>query len=364
MAEEIAPYAVTEKNTRGRNFNTPGHSYRSPFQRDRDRIIHSEAFRRLEGKTQVFTPGINDNYRNRLTHSIEVAQIGRTIAGALKLNASLTEAVCLAHDLGHTPFGHSGEEALNKVMAEYGGFEHNVQSLRIVELLEHPYPDFFGLNLMYETRLGLARHSSPYDSPKESTFPEKNSSLEGQIANVADRIAYNCHDLEDGIRSGLINEEQLQSLEIFTKAQKNIKASSIVEPKVRMTRSAKAIIDLLVNDTIFASLDTIIESGIESLQDVYNHDGTLMVFNIEADKQLKELEKFLLENMYLSKQISQFADKVYGWLKTLFDMYCEKPGLMTEFYQQLVPTDGLERTVCDYISGMTDRYCLSILDES
>lgn len=364
MSKKNTPYAVTEKNTRGRNFNTPRHQYRSAFQRDRDRIIHSEAFRRLEGKTQVFTPGINDNYRNRLTHSIEVAQIGRTIAGALELNTSLAEAVCLGHDLGHTPFGHSGESALNKIMSDHGGFEHNIQALRIVELLEHPYPDFFGLNLMYETKLALARHSSPYDSPRDSKFPEKNSSLEGQIADVADRIAYNCHDLEDGIRAGLIDEEQLQSLEIFTEAQENIKASSIIEPKVRTTRSAKAIIDLLVNDTIFATLDAIIKAGIESLQNVYDNDGTLVVFNDKAEAQLKELEKFLLENIYLSDQISRFSDKVYGWLKTLFNMYCEQPELMTDFYQQLVVSDGLERTVCDYISGMTDRYCLSILDES
>jgi dGTPase len=249
-------------------------------------------------------------------------------------------------------------------MSDHGGFEHNLQALRIVELLEHPYPDFYGLNLMYETKLGLAKHSSPYDSPKDSEFSEKNCSLEGQIANVADRIAYNCHDLEDGIRAGLINEQQLADLEIFAEAQKKIKASTITEPKVRTTRSAKAIIDLLVDDTIFSTLGAIIDAKIETLEDVYQCDDLLVVLSGQADAKLKQLEKFLLENIYLSDEIGQFAKKVHGWLETLFKMYCDKPELMTPFYQRLVAPDGLERTVCDYISGMTDRYCLSILNES
>jgi dGTPase len=248
-------------------------------------------------------------------------------------------------------------------MADHGGFEHNLQALRIVDLLEHPYPDFFGLNLMYETRLALAKHSSPYDSPQDSGFSEKNCSLEGQIANVADRIAYNCHDLEDGIRAGLINEEQLAGLEIFAQAQKKIKASEITEPKVRTTRSAKAIIDLLVDDTIFTTLDAIIGAKIESTEDVYLCENLLVVLSDKSDAKLKQLEKFLLENIYLSDEIGQFAEKVPGWLEKLFGMYCDKPELMTPFYQKLVAADGLERTVCDYISGMTDRYCLSILNE-
>ena len=364
MHDQIAPYAVTEQKSRGRHFNTDRHRYRSAFQRDRDRIIHSEAFRRLEGKTQVFTPGTNDNYRNRLTHSIEVAQIGRTIAGALKINTSLAEAVCLGHDLGHSPFGHSGESALNEIMSAHGGFEHNLQALRIVELLEHPYPDFYGLNLMYETKLALAKHSSPYDRPKDSTFPEKHCSLEGQAADLADRIAYNCHDLEDGIRAGLISEEQLQTLEIFAESQKNINASSISESKVRTTRSAKAVIDLLVSDTIFSTLDAIIDAKIETLEDVYECEKILVVLSGKAETQLKQLEKFLLENMYLSDEIGATARKVRKWIEKLFQMYCDKPELMTPFYQRLIDSDGLERTVCDYISGMTDRYCLSILNES
>ncbi|MBP8305356.1 MAG: dNTP triphosphohydrolase, partial [Phycisphaerae bacterium] len=203
-----AGYAVTEANSRGRDFPEAPHPYRSPFERDRDRIIHSSAFRRLEGKTQVFTPGLDDFYRTRLTHTIEVAQIGRTMARALGLNEALTEAICLAHDLGHPPFGHAGEEVLNDLMAPYGGFEHNRQTLRIVTLLEHPYPRYMGLNLVYETRLGLAKHSSPYDSPGHVDFPEGVCSLEGQVADLADRIAYNGHDLEDGRRARLVIGEQ------------------------------------------------------------------------------------------------------------------------------------------------------------
>ena len=361
MEEKIAPYTVTEQKSQGRLYETPRHAYRSAYQRDRDRIIHSEAFRRLEGKTQVFTPGTDDNYRNRLTHSIEVSQIGRTIAGALKVDASLTEAICLAHDLGHSPFGHAGEQTLNKLMAGHGGFEHNRQALRIVELLEHPYPDFFGLNLMYETRLGLARHRSPYDKPEADHFEQKQSSLEGQISNVADRIAYNCHDLEDGIRAGLINEDQLLKLDLFAQAQEKINANSIEELRMRTTRSAKAIIEILVSDTIFATLDAIIDANVETLQDVYDHSTELVVFSEKVEAQLKQLEKFLLENMYLSESLTAAAEKTGRWLGVVFKKYCDQPDLMTPFYQSLVAQDGLERTVCDYIAGMTDRFCLSML---
>ena len=204
----------------GRAFDEPPHRYRSDFERDRDRIIHCSAFRRLEGKTQVFTPGLDDYYRTRLTHTIEVAQIGRTIAKALGLNEALTEAICLAHDLGHSPFGHAGEAVLNDLMRDHGGFEHNAQTRRIVELLEHPYPAFMGLNLMYETRLGLAKHKSRYDVPLPATcFAEANGTLEGQIADLADRIAYNCHDLEDGMKARLLESEQMQHIEIYVEAR-------------------------------------------------------------------------------------------------------------------------------------------------
>ncbi|MHC4528004.1 MAG: dGTP triphosphohydrolase, partial [Planctomycetota bacterium] len=243
MCHKLADYAVNEAASRGRAYHEMPHRYRTAFERDRDRIIHCSAFRRLEGKTQVFTPGLDDYYRTRLTHSIEVAQIGRTIAKTLGLNAALTEAICLAHDLGHSPFGHGGEQVLNDLMYEFGGFEHNRQSLRIVELLEHPYPDFAGLNLMHETRLGLAKHRTPYDKPEDEVFPEANCSLEGQVGDIADRIAVNCHDLEDGMRAGLIADEQLRQIAIFAEAESRINAAAIEDRTVRRTRTAKAIMD-------------------------------------------------------------------------------------------------------------------------
>ena len=365
MSVELADYAVTADQSQGRKFHTPKHPYRSDFQRDRDRIIHSQAFRRLEGKTQVFMVGTNDNYRNRLTHSIEVAQIGRTIATALDLNESLTEAICLGHDLGHSPFGHSGESVLNDLMAEYGGFEHNKQALRLVDLLEHPYPDFAGLNLMYETRLALAKHSSPYDRPQDSAdFPEKCCSLEGQIANIADRIAYNCHDLEDGLRSQIIDKAQLVGVELFDQAQELINAPAIEVRVVRKIRTAKAVIDKLVSNCIETSRTVIKQAGVVSVKDVYESDRHLICISPDTDLKLKELESFLMEQMYLSDGLKETAKKVRTWLTELFTRLCDDPQPMPSYYRGFIETQGLQRTVCDYIAGMTDRYCLTMLDNA
>ncbi len=355
--------AVTEKNSRGRAFQEKRHSYRSDFERDRDRIIHCSAFRRLEGKAQVFTPGLDDYYRTRLTHSIEVAQIGRTIAKELNLNESLTEAICLAHDLGHSPFGHAGEKVLEELMAGSGGFEHNRQSLRIVDLLEHPYPGFMGLNLMYETRLGLARHQSPYDKTQDETFNDRNSSLEGQIADIADRIAYNCHDLEDGMRARLISSEQLKSVKIFAEAQNRINADSIEDYTIRRTRTAKAIIDKLVGDCLKASKKTLAQANPTTLEEIYVADTNLIVLPPESDAELAELEKFLLQNFYLHESLLQATEKVKSWLQQLFEMLCKEPKLMPGYFQNFIQEQSLQRTVCDYIAGMTDRFCLKMLEE-
>jgi len=363
MPEELADYAVRENLSRGRKFPEDAHPYRSAFERDRDRIIHSEAFRRLEGKTQVFTPGINDNYRNRLTHSLEVAQIGRTIAKAMRLNESLTEAVCLGHDLGHSPFGHGGEQVLNELMADFGGFEHNRQSLRIVDLLEHPYPNFVGLNLMYETRLGLARHKSPYDLSGDGTFSEQNCSLEGQVADVADRIAYNCHDLEDGMRAGLIDSEQLRDIKIFTEAQDRINARTIPDKTISRIRTAKAIIDKLVSDCVGASQKLLRDMNVKTIQNVYVRDRNLIAFSNKSGSEITELERFLMENFYQHKSLIKTMEKVKGRLVQLFEGLCRKPGLMPDYFQRLIPTEGLQRTVCDYIAGMTDRFCLKMLEK-
>ena len=368
MPEKIAGYAISEGLSRGRTFAERPHPYRSDFERDRDRIIHCSAFRRLEGKTQVFTPGLDDHYRTRLTHSIEVTQIGRTIAKALRLNENLTEAICLAHDLGHPPFGHAGEEVLNDLMIEFGGFEHNRQTLRIVDLLEHPYPDFAGLNLMYETRLGLAKHESPYDKPQDATFSEPNCSLEGQAAGIADRIAYNCHDLEDGMRAGLIGNEQLKGVKIFAETQDRaiahkIKDQTICSPgdSIRRTRTAKAIINKLVSDCIDTSQKNIAEKNIKTVDDVYHHSENLIVLSVENEDILFELESFLLQNFYRHKSLTQTANKVKNWLEQLFELLCKKPQLMPGYFRELISREGLQRSVADYIAGMTDRFCLKML---
>ena len=390
MSGELADYAVSERVSRGRKFQEVPHPYRSDFERDRDRIIHCSAFRRLEGKTQVFTAPAasflrsktagDDYYRTRLTHSIEVAQIGRTIAKALRLNEVLTEAICLAHDLGHPPFGHAGEKVLNDLMSDPcfcrvpafagispakagSGFEHNQQTLRIVDLLEHPYPDFFGLNLMYETRLGLAKHRSAYDKPPDGTFSEANCSLEGQVADVADRIAYNCHDLEDAMRARLISSEQLKNIEIFTEAESRIDAKAIEDRTIRRTRTAKAIIDKLVGDCIDTSKKTIAQANIKTLDDVYGKAENLIVLSAQSDAALAELEEFLLENFYRHKSLLQTLEKVEDWLSLLFKKLCQEPQLMPGYFQRFIQQQGLQRTVCDYIAGMTDRFCLKMLEE-
>ena len=363
MSLQISCYAVTESMSRGRVFAESPHPYRSDFERDRDRVIHCSAFRRLEGKTQVFTPGLDDYYRTRLTHSIEVAQIGRTIAKTLLLNESLTEAICLAHDLGHPPFGHAGEKVLNELMSNFGGFEHNRQSLRIVDLLEHPYPDFAGLNLVYETRQGLAKHRTTYDQPTDKTFSEPNCSLEGQVAEIADRIAVSSHDLEDGLRAGLITTEQLKNLEIFTEAQEQIEPAAIADLVVRRTRTAKAIIDKLVSDCIVESKKTIGVAAVRSVDEVYGRSENLVVLSAQSERKLITLERFLLDNLYQHKLLKQTIDKVNTRLQQLFKRLCGKPELMPVYFQKPASKQGLQRSVCDYIAGMTDRYSLLVLEK-
>ncbi len=360
----LARYAMDESRSRGRRFPESEHPYRTPFERDRDRIIHCAAFRRLEGKTQVFAPGINENYRTRLTHTIEVSQIGRTIARALGLSESLTEAICLGHDLGHSPFGHTGEHALNEIMKPYGGFEHNRQAVRIVDFLEHPYADFAGLNLMYETRLGLGRHHSPYDRPEADEFPEASATLEGQAADAADRIAYNCHDLEDGLLSGLIEEEQLETVELVAEARERIGASDIEDRVIRRTRTVKTLLDLLARDVIETSRNELQVAGLDGVEDVYTAGRSLITAAPQTLRGLEELEQFLLAHFYLHPLLKQINRKVREWIKKVFDDLCENPQRMPPYFQRMVGTQGLHRTVCDYIAGMTDRYCLSWLKES
>jgi len=350
--------AVQEKSSRGREFSEKDHPYRSAFERDRDRIIHSAAFRRLEGKTQVFTTGLDDHYRTRLTHSIEVAQIGRTIARALGLNEPLTEAVCLAHDLGHPPFGHNGEKVLNTLMADDGGYEHNKQTLRIVTLLEHPYPDFMGLNLMYETRLALAKHRSTYDHPATGAFDAANCSLEGQVADLADRIAYNCHDLEDGQKARFIDAEQLEHISIFTEAERAVGAQALADRTLRRTRTSKAMIDRLVSDCIQTSRATLADAGVEHVEDVLKISESFIRLSAASHQALRKLESFLMTHFYLHPDLMETAARVNEWLGTLFDAMSGDPALMPGYFQGFIPQYGVQRAVADYIGGMTDRFCL------
>jgi dGTPase len=363
MSDKLATYAVCPQNSRSRRFHEKPHPYRSPFERDRDRIIHCSAFRRLEGKTQVFMPGVNDQYRTRLTHSIEVAQIGRTIAANLNLNVTLTEAICLGHDLGHSPFGHTGERILNTVMADNGGFEHNLQTLRIVDYIEHPYPDFPGLNLVYETRLGFARHHSPYDSPPHDAFDELNCTLEGQIADIADRIAYNCHDLEDGTQSRLIDEEQTLAIELVASARDAANADAIDDYVIRRTRTSKAILDFLVSDCIESSKNKIASAHINSPQQVCNTPDKFVVLGADAQRKLEQLEQFLMQNLYQNPLLLSAGADIGRWINSAFEKLCKNPALMPAYFRRMIDNNGLQRTVCDYVAGMTDRFCLSLLDE-
>ena len=354
-----APFAVSESNSRGRRHTEPAHPYRTAFERDRDRIIHCAAFRRLEGKTQVFTTGLNDHYRTRLTHSIEVAQIGRTLARNLGVNESLTEAICLAHDLGHAPFGHNGETILNDLMTAHGGFEHNRQALRIVDFIEHPYPDFAGLNLMYETRLGLRKHSSPYDHPESGIDWPCRPTIEGQIADLADRIAYNCHDLEDGLRSRLLTYDQLAGLDLYQQVARREQLDRIDDHVVRRTRLAKGMLDLLAVDAIETSRSAISVSQITTWQQAANQPLTLVHLSISADAALRQLEAFLLNSMYLHPDLDQSARQARLWLQQLFETLTRRPDPMPTYYRTMIETEGLHRTICDYIAGMTDRFCVS-----
>lgn len=361
-SENLAPYAVTENVSKGRHFQEEKHPIKSVFEVDRDRIIHCSAFRRLEGKTQVFMPGRNDQYRTRMTHSIEVASVGRTIAKALKANQNLTEAICLAHDLGHSPFGHVGEKTLAALMQDNGGFEHNKQTIRIVELLEHPFDGFQGLNLNYETLLGLSRHTSPHDRPEHDEYGEANCTIEGQIADIADRIAYNCHDLEDGLRSRLISDNLPAQIELYEQACEQINASAIEDIFVRRQRIARVIQDILINDAVNNSRLIITESNLTNPESITNFNEHIVKFSSKIDKKLSKLEHFLIEKLYRSEKLAGIDSNIKVWLGRVFAHFCDNPEKMPGYFQSFIPGQGLERTVCDYIAGMTDRYCLSIAE--
>ena len=355
----LASYAARSSETKGRDHSEDRHAYRTEYQRDRERIIHSRAFRRLEYKTQVFINHEGDHYRTRLTHTIEVAQISRAVSRALRLNEDLAESIALAHDLGHTPFGHVGEKELNRLLKDHGGFEHNRQSLRVVEVLEKRYSSFPGLNLTWETREGIIKHSSPYDRPETSDFlPGEQASLEAQIIDLADEIAYNNHDLDDGITSGLLDYEGVIKLEIWELA-KELYGRPLPESKKSAAREIiRTIINLLVTDLINSTVKNINDNNINSYQDVKKSQVKLAGFSSDISKANDELKKFLRKNMYQHYRVIRMSLKSQKVINELFHIYTEHPDTLPERYAEEIEQHGIIRTVTDFIAGMTDRFAL------
>jgi len=357
----LAPYAMKACNTKGRVYKEKEHHYRSVYQRDRDRIVHSAAFRRLEYKTQVFVNHEGDYYRTRLTHTIEVAQIARTIASALRLNADLTEAVALAHDLGHTPFGHSGEEALNELMVKFGGFNHNLQGLRVVDYLEERYPNFPGLNLTWEVREGIVKHSSSFDRMVKikELAPEEMPTLETQVVDIADEIAYDNHDLDDGLTSGLIKESDLEDLPIWYNIYRSIaKAYTKIEDEKKKYLIIRSLIDMQVTDLIRETESNINKLKIKSCSDVKKTDKKVVSFSKDMLKLRRPLREFLMDDLYHHYRVIRMSTKARRFIKELFQVYIDKPEQLPLDTQKRIPHDGVWRVVCDYIAGMTDRYAL------
>jgi len=360
---ELATYAVREEISPGRLHAEPRPKVRGEFQRDRDRIIHSSAFRRLEYKTQVFVNHEGDLFRTRLTHSIEVAQIARSVARALNLNDDLTEAVALAHDLGHTPFGHAGQDALNECMANHGGFEHNLQSLRIVDRLEERYGAFDGLNLMFETRAGILKHCSLAKAHELGAvgrrfIENRRPSMEAQICNLADEIAYNNHDVDDGLRSGLITEEQLAEVSLYDRHRRLANADF---PGLRGRRliheTVRRMIDAQVTDLLAETSQRLAASAVRTLQDV-EEAPPLVGFSIGMADENRALKTFLREQLYRHYQVVRMTTKARRIVRDLFAAFLSDPRLLPTKHQRRAQTEGAPRAIADYIAGMTDRYAV------
>jgi dGTPase len=357
----LARYAMKSSESRGRVYKEKEHAYRSIYQRDRDRVIHCAAFRRLEYKTQVFVNHEGDYYRTRLTHTLEVGQIARTIANALSLNLDLVEAVSLAHDLGHTPFGHSGEDALAELMKNHGGFNHNLQSLRVVDILEERYPEFPGLNLSWETREGIVKHSTKFDfkAVVNDLAPDKLPTLETQVVDVADEIAYDNHDLDDGLTSGLINENELNKIPIWNKIKHQIaKKYNNLKPDIFKYQIIRSLIDLQVTDIIDESLKNLKEINPQSSQSVRDLPLKIIAFSKNMLEERTPLRDFLLKNLYNHYRVRRMANKAKRFIKELFEVYLDRPEQLPPSDQERIKMEEPRRVICDYIAGMTDRYAL------
>ena len=371
QASGLAPYAAAESQSRGRRFAEPPPQFRGEYQRDRDRIIHSNAFRRLVYKTQVFVNHEGDLYRTRLTHSMEVAQIARSIATALKLNETLTEAICLAHDLGHTPFGHAGQDALNACMRRFGGFEHNLQSLRVVDELEDRYADFHGLNLTFECREGILKHCSVRNARQlgelgERFIRRRQPSLEAQISNLADEIAYNNHDVADGLRAGLITLEDLADVEAFERQHRKVLAQYGDLPTRKLVHETiRRVINHVVSDLIVTTRANLKQVQPASIAEVRSRSKPLVAFSADVAGQQRQLKQFLNTRVYQHYKVLRMTSKARLVVTRLFDAFVNDAKLMpTEHQESVVQLErslgasGRARAVADYIAGMTDRYAI------
>jgi len=368
----LAAYACRTMDSRGRVFDEPVSPHRNPYQRDRDRIIHSTAFRRLEYKTQVFVNHEGDHYRTRLTHSIEVAQIARSICRSMSLHEDLAEAVALAHDLGHTPFGHSGQDALDAVMEPYGGFEHNRQSLRIVEKIEHKYAAFPGLNLSYETREGIVKHHSAHDVPKNHDLSHyklhEQATLEAQICNLADEIAYNNHDIDDGCRAGMLTVDGLNKLELFERHFSDVQVLfPDVSERLKVNETVRRMINFLIVDVVEETGRRIGGANVQSLDDVRSATAPLVGFSRPVRHMNAEMKSYLYKHMYKHYRVARMASKAERVVSEIFHAYMHNPAMLPESQQlelqhvlskYALCQERQARIIADYIAGMTDRYAL------
>ena len=358
-AARLAPYGMKSGASRGRKYPDPEHAYRTAFQRDRDRIIHTTAFRRLEYKTQVFVITEGDYYRTRLTHTVEVAQIARTFARALGANEDLAEAICLAHDLGHTPFGHSGEQTMNRLMQDYGGFNHQAQSLRIVEELEERFDDYRGLNLTYEVREGIAKHETEYDTVNPEFYnPHEAATLEAQLASVADETAYSSADLDDGLRAGILSPRDLEQLDVWhaycalTHARLDQFDDSMRHHFIRW------LVNTQVTDFVTTTDQILRARQIDSLDALRAIGKPIVAFSDAMDQNNRKLRAYLMENFYLHFRVARMAAKAEHVLEGLFTALMKNQRLLPKIVQQRIQAGNRARVICDYIAGMTDRFAL------
>lgn len=369
IGRSLAPYAAQASRSRGRRYAEPQHAYRGEYQRDRDRVIHSTAFRRLVYKTQVFVNHEGDHYRTRLTHSLEVAQIGRTVALELGLNEQLVEAICLAHDLGHTPFGHAGQDALNACMKPYGGFEHNLQSLRVVDELEERYRGFPGLNLTFESREGILKHCAKKDARRLGEMGERfllrhQPGLEAQLANVADEIAYNNHDVDDGLRAGLLNEEELKEVELFREQYESVCAAGPeISQRAMIHETVRGMINEVVTDLIDTTRTALDAACPQNIEAVRERQNPLVAMSTDTHERHRDLKTFLHKSLYHHERVLAMTRKARDVVTGLFECYMNDIHAMprdhagrAQDWEAEVGVSGRARAVADYVAGMTDRY--------